>query len=214
MIPFTNKKHLNELKQIWNDVNIITYRKDKLIKRVYRYISKILYVKSLVLFSRSISIVLPKLNPAAILPYFEINGELIKRTRSLLNEKSFDFVQIEHFEFLSLINYLPKSINTIFVHHELRFIRLKRELELCNIYDSTYANLLVCTLKSYEIEMLNNYHKIITVSDLDKNIIQNYCQHRNIYSSPLTIFIEKIESNEYSFNNTLVYLGGSSTLSE
>ena len=47
-----------------------------------------------------------------------------------ISRKGFDFIQVEFFELISLGYILPRDTQTIFVHHEIRYIRNANEMAL------------------------------------------------------------------------------------
>lgn len=47
----------------------------------------------------------------------------------------FDIIQVEFYELIALGYVLPQNVQTIFVHHELRYIRNENEMNLFRQYD-------------------------------------------------------------------------------
>lgn len=117
------------------------------------------------------------------------------------------YIQVDFFEFLYLKKYLPKHIKSIFIHHELRYVREARELSLLTV-DIPYLNKLYERNKKFEIDGLTKYNKVVTVSIDDRNELIKYLDNKKVYSSPLTIKYHNIRYKPFTFNNSLVFLGG------
>lgn len=105
-----------------------------------------------------------------------------------ISRKGFDFIQVEFYELISLGYILPPEVETIFVHHEIRYIRNKNELNLFShqtVLDQMYFQI----AKNYEHDALKTYKHIITLTDIDKEILKNFIGSNNIYTSPAAIQI-------------------------
>ncbi|MGL4519992.1 MAG: glycosyltransferase [Phocaeicola sp.] len=127
-----------------------------------------------------------------------------------VSRKGFDIIQVEFYEYLSLIHLLPTDTKNVFIHHELRYIRNENELHLFN-HPSISDNLLLKVARGYEISMLSHYNYIFTLTDVDgaklKDEINSSTQ---IKVSPAAIVREPKEvAVEFKPNHTnrLVFLG-------
>lgn len=84
----------------------------------------------------------------------------------IIQKHKIDIVQTEMISNLRIIEHLPKSIKTIFVHHELKYVRDRLLLD-------TQGNIAQETLnqwqtnKEQEISLLNQYNHVITLSQID-----------------------------------------------
>ena len=58
-----------------------------------------------------------------------LTSDYCKYVANVVN-KGFDIIQVEFFELLPLVYILPSNVRKIFVHHELRFIRIENEMNL------------------------------------------------------------------------------------
>ena len=77
----------------------------------------------------------------------------------------FDLIQVEMPRFVSHILSLPKDVKTIYIHHELGFVR--RELERKELPDSIYVNACKMFADVNEISLLNMYDTVVTLSPID-----------------------------------------------
>ncbi len=137
---------------------------------------------------------------------FVLPIRFIGHFKNLLHENKFDIVQIEFHQLISLAKYVPKSIKKIFVHHELRYIREERELSLYS-FKSDFLNKTFQKNKNYEISSLKNYDLVCTLSDTDKQELENHFETPKIYSSPIPVALSN-NPISFQFENRLVFLGG------
>lgn len=211
VVPSDNIKSYNELKQLWDNVEFHPYKKIlNLEYRIVNSLKKMSLLLALFFMSKELKLsFFSKENKNyrdSIYPNY-VNLNLVQVCSELINNNDYDYIQIEFYKLLPLINFLPKRENYIFVHHELRFIRMEREynlLECRNNLDSYYLD----QIKGLEIELLKKYNKIICLSDVDKQILSNYISKDKLIVSPLTIKMKKSQSSKYLFNHKLLFIGG------
>jgi len=221
IIPVSNSEDLNDIKNIWPNVSFHFYKKDKLKKKIFRKLSKILFGISLRFLAKSLHDIKENFTLSSLLfdataknvisPFLlDVNYNLIKLTNKLISENNYDVVQIEYVPLLPLICFIPKKINTIFVHHELRYVTLERMMEITEMNQDGYGlnKLILSLFKGQEIELLKLYKKILTVSEVDKKYLSADIDEDRIFVSPLTIRINPENQNNYFFDNKLFFLGG------
>lgn len=99
-------------------------------------------------------------------------------------------VQIEYNAAINFVYALPKHVKKVFIHHELLFMRYERQItELSD--KSSYDDYQFYKQKSEEINVLNQYDCVITLSDTDRKILLENGVVARIESSPLFIPTEK-----------------------
>ena len=213
-----NKNHIQELKALWPNVNILPFEQTITIKkRISNYIYyRIQHLYYKLTFSRFFSYhawidkntILIK-NVLKFYPHIS-DKAFIKYVISLVECNSFDLIQAEFYSNISLPIFLKKKHPIIFIHHELFYVRIRRELNLIAPND-IYLNTICELQERYELSMLKQFDKVVTVSDHDKILLSEYIDDENLYSSPLAIQIgERKNSSDYIFNNILTFLGGGS----
>lgn len=117
-------------------------------------------------------------------------------------------IQVEFFDFLPLIKHLPKGIPSIFVHHELRFIREKREIDIMQI-KSPLLSRLQKRNEEFEFFWLKKYDQVLTVSFDDSKLLETSALPAKVTASPLSIKYQNTKPVTYKFDNKLIFLGGS-----
>ena len=90
---------------------------------------------------------------------------------SVIKKNKIDIVQVEMIDCIRMIDWLPSSVKTIFVHHELRWVR--NELLLKQVEGSPGLNEVYLKAKNEEIGYLNRYDQIIVLSRTDQEKLQS-----------------------------------------
>lgn len=125
-----------------------------------------------------------------------------------VSRKGFDLIQVEFYEFLELAYVLPEDVNTVFVHHEIRFVRNENESTLFD-HLSFYDQYLLNRKKAEELAALNTFRHIITLTDVDREILAQYLPANKIHVSPAVISTdESTENHPFTPAQDLVFVGG------
>lgn len=131
----------------------------------------------------------------------QINEEFILFMTALFEKKSFDIIQLEFFETLSLLPSLPLNVKKIFIHHE---IRAKRN-EFFNP-DNAYSQYLNKVMKLNEISLLNLADLVIVFNREDQKYIEAVQTPVMIspFGIPDNLIIKKRASNLF---DKFIFLG-------
>lgn len=116
-----------------------------------------------------------------------------------------DLVELDFFPCLPIASWLKNICKTVFVHHELRFVRNERMLKA---FPNAKAYLPRFTrLKQQELAWLNHCHHIITLTDKDAQVLHDAGVHTPISISPAAVNapLGKFQS----FRKQVSFLGGS-----
>lgn len=90
-------------------------------------------------------------------------------TRIIADER-IEVVQNEYYEQLDLVYALPAGVKKIFIQHEIQYVAKERWLE--SLPSVTPAERYMCaSVKAREISALNSYDFIITMTDIDRDIL-------------------------------------------
>lgn len=189
---------LEELKQHLSSVKFLVYdyRKTRFLK--YEYYRKILRHVSMKMRFGDSYCSMSKLNVIeAITPGF------IDFVTNVIASNSIDIVQIEFLGFHPLIYVIPDNIKTIFIHHELGWV--KNGLILGTDKYSTFAKKY---LKDCEISILNNFDAVVPLTEIDKDKLLRAGIKTNIYVSTLAISNKVFDYRKHEFTNRLTFIGG------
>ena len=138
-------------------------------------------------------------------PYgVEFSKDFIRFVNNVITNEKADIIQIEFFPCLHLINYLSKDTRKIFVHHEIRFVRNRRLLSSLELTEKQKKY--EAMIKRQEIDDLNKFDEIITLTDKDKEELKANGVKVPIYSSPAAVNATISPYSEW--NGTLSFVGG------
>jgi glycosyltransferase involved in cell wall biosynthesis len=197
---------VDELMSLWPDV-VIKCFKPSLRSRLYRKSAQFLFKAFLNVYGKLSGSQLSHFDVDDLF-FLEVNKDLIATVNHVLRSNTFDAVQVEFFEYLPLITFLKIEIPSIFVHHEIRFVRRDRS-QLIQVKGDAFQRMMGIYSKNIELGLLREYKKVIAVSDVDKKLLSTSSGLTSIESSPFPIKPTSSQSQEFSFENKLFFLGGS-----
>lgn len=121
----------------------------------------------------------------------------------------FDVVQIEFYEYLPLIYFLPQDVKKIFVHHEIHFVRTKNEMDLFDKVSQTDRLKFNMDMDA-EVNTLNRYDRIITLTEVDKRMLSEFLPPEKLYVSPALTDANKeaVRQPEMKVATDMVFIGG------
>lgn len=200
-----NRESLKKLQRIWPDVRFETYPYYKQLLYIPFFKQKIIRLFKLVFLQKSNEFQKERI----LQPYgYEINKSFTKFINTKIKDSNPGIIQIEFYPYLDLIDYIHCASKKIFIHHEIRYIRNIRALEQLKINSKDMD--FFQSLKNSEIEQLNKFDAVITLTDIDKNILKNDGVKTTIYVSPAAINTPVTEYRDW--NNSLLFIGGKSHL--
>lgn len=133
----------------------------------------------------------------SILPLQVKSQDLIHFVNNIIEQEKITIVQCEMLETANHILSLPKSIRTIFVHHEIKFIRQGQELDSGRF--SKESKQIFINNKKNEIFLLNKFDDVITLSERDSCILQSHKVQSRLNTS-LASVVAGGTSNETPFD--------------
>lgn len=122
---------------------------------------------------------------------------------AVINSKDADVFQAEFYNCLPAINHIEKDVRTVFVHHEVRFVRNERLLQIVPL--TMKERILKDKSKNSEISDLNKYDVVVTLTENDKNVLKQNGVSTYIKVSPAAI--NTIPRSYKSWTNKIVFLG-------
>lgn len=126
--------------------------------------------------------------------------------RNIIEKESIDIVQCEFANQLNIVEIIPSNIKKVFIHHEIRFVRIAQFM-LEQHLNGDYYKVLYNNLKQEEIGLLNKFDSVVTFSAIDTQKLQN----NQVQSKLITSFCLVSSYNEsYHFQpstKTLTFVG-------
>ncbi len=192
--------YAKELQQIWPDVKLRPYRIWK--QMLYPRFLKDKAERALKLAFTPES---ERFKVQRALKHYGIypsNG-FMHFVNNIIKEEHADIVQVEFYPCLWLIRGLPDNVRKIFIHHELRYIKNERTIMA---YHPTEKELKwMYELKQEELDDLNRYDTVVTLTQQDKDYLQRDGVCKPIYVSPAAINTEI--SPFCPWNHRLAFVG-------
>lgn len=106
---------------------------------------------------------------------------LFKRISDIVVQEKIDCVQVEMFDGLPLVDYIPSYVKKMFVHHEIRFELGEQIVPL--IHDKKRFLAKIEKERIDEVAYLNKYDVVVTLSRKDKECLINAGVTTNIRES-------------------------------
>lgn len=146
------------------------------------------------------------------MPIFPQKAPFVNHVADIVSKNKFDVIQIDFISLAPLIYLLPEGPIKVLVHHEIRYIRIQREMGLFKKVEA-FDRCRIKAIKDEEIVLLRKFNKIITLTEKDKEILSLDIPSENIYVSPASIPGLKTGPGPFiPFRNKLVFIGSSGHL--
>lgn len=194
IVPPASLSHIENLKTIWNDVEIIPYctKPQSLLNKnflenhaaLHKLLSKIktLFRKA-GLISKDSDI---KKYSRLYRSFRPLDPEFIACVKNIIETHPFDLIQVEFPDMLPLADALPSTVPNLFIHHEIAYIRAERELALFH-HPGKEDSIRLQQLKTAELGFLKKFNHIIVLSETDKHILESQLKRSSIFTSPAAI---------------------------
>jgi glycosyltransferase involved in cell wall biosynthesis len=141
----------------------------------------------------------------ALKPYgYNLSKRFLSFINKILHKHHTDLIQVDFYPYLSMVNYLPKDIKRIFVQHEIRYVRNQRLLAPLHLTDS--EQVYFEHIKQMEIDDLNKYDHVITLTQTDKDRMQADGVKAPISVSPAAVNTPVLPFQQW--NGKVTFIGG------
>lgn len=115
-----------------------------------------------------------------------------------------DVIQVEFLPNLNVAAVLPAGIPKIFIHHEIGFVMTERTLRGFAL--TPRQQQCMAERKAMEVERLNRYDVVVTLTGNDRDTLCQAGVHRPVYVSPAAV---NTPLQEYDgWNGALLFVGG------
>jgi len=112
--------------------------------------------------------------------------EYIEHVNKIISSNKIEIVQCEMMRNLPFILSFPTNVKTVFVHHELGFVR--HQLELETLKSDTFDGKSICKFaENIEISLLNKFDCVVTLSNTDSRKLKDAGVNTRIHNSFATI---------------------------
>lgn len=206
--PSCTEVNHQKLQELWPNVKLLTFQNSDNVTEGFNlkgFIKKTISGKKkpskMDIFKGSMV-----LNTTDLVRYYFSN--LIPLVEAELNRKSYDLVQVDFIELAPLVHFLPQNIKKIFVHHELRYKRMRLEYNTLG-YKDVAEEWKIANTKLLEIGLLNAFDKVICLTETDRKILEiDGVEREKLEVSPLPVEIMEHPINQpFQFSKRLVFLG-------
>lgn len=192
---------ITHLKRLWPEVKIVIFPYLRQLMYARFVLEKMVRAFNLVFRSRSERFLVER----ALRPYgMYFHPDLVRFVNRQLEACQADVVQMEFYPCLKLVDYVSHPAQKVFVHHELRFVRNERLLEHVRLTQEEQR--LKMEVKEGEIEDLNKYDKVITLTAVDRNVLLENGVKSHVYVSPAAVNSKVLPY--MSWNHRLLFVGG------
>ena len=143
-------------------------------------------------------------------PYFwhidhHYSPDFIKLISEVIKKESITLVQLDFYDTIDLCFAIPNHVRKIFIHHELRFKRLKLA-SIDSTVNDTFKNYLIEKTKWFETQCLKEMDIIGVFNEDDAALLKT--EFDNVVITPFGIPSELIINREVSLTyNRLLFLG-------
>lgn len=193
-------KNMRALQELWPDVTIIPYRLRWQLRHPVFIYNKAKRALQTYLTPRSQAFLVDKAIRSVCIYY---SSHLKNFINSVIEENRIDIVQVEFVPAMRLVYDFPPDVKTIFIQHEIAFVKNKRYLQNFTLTDrqkNAYEN-----SKKEEIRAMNAYDTIVTLTQADKDILVSEGVTSDIFVSPAAV--NAIEHDYEEWNGRLTFVG-------
>lgn len=127
----------------------------------------------------------------------------------LVIKQGYDIIQVEFYELISVGYLLPENVQTIFVHHELRYVRNANEMSLFEEMTDE-DRMLFSVAKDYERAALLKYKHVIALTEVDRQLLIDFLGRKErIYASPAVVQMSDTSIEEFTpaITHRLTFVG-------
>lgn len=134
--------------------------------------------------------------------------EFLAHIQDVVQETKPDLLQVDFYPYIYLGFAFPK-VRKIFVQHEIEFVKYERELGAPDTL-SDWDAYQVVRRRGEEIAAMNAYDAVVTLTDVDKNILEANHVVVPVHASPAAVAASNapFDPDRFEFNGKVVFLGG------
>lgn len=174
--------HLRQLQRLWPEVQFRPFRylrqmrHPRFLKDKARRAFKLLFMPQNERFK-----VERMLQPYGVY----LSHDFVSFVLRAVEESQAAVVEVDFYPCLGIVRHLPRQVKTVFIQHEIRFVRNNRFLEGYRLTDKERA--LAAHIKAEEIADMNRYDQVVTLTDTDRHVLREAGVSVPIHVSPAGI---------------------------
>lgn len=191
-VPCSEQGNVMALERLWPEVNILPFYTDSSIKTNVNQKKLSLYKKLVQPIRKAKYAKRAKKNtdnkPIAhgLYPFVPVERDFADFLGQLFSRKKFDVVQIEYSDLLSLVHLIPEHTKKVFFQHENRYAILEDYFEV-NKDKGAYASYIVDTARFTEINLMNQYDRILLLNKKDRERLSKYIPEYKLQLMPTSV---------------------------
>ena len=175
-------KNLAKLKIRWPDVKFFRYSYSAQLSHLPFAYEKIVRALKLLLMPNNRSFKTERI----LKPYgYPLTQKFIRFVQKTINKHEANLLQVEFYPYLGLVDKVNPTIKTVFVQHEIRFVRNERMMS--DLSPTLKEQNMMQEQMGEEIRLLNTYDAIVTLTDVDCHILKEHGVSSPIFVSPAGI---------------------------
>lgn len=195
------QKDVSEVAVMWPEVTLYPFPfKDQCLSLSFLYRKSAKYINRHLNPFRKTSHIIQALDSKD----FFVSRRYRRLLEDIIHRTSPDIIQVEFLPNLNIIDCLPMTIRRVFVHHEIGFVITERSLRGMTL--TTRQQKRASEMKALEIERLNRYDAVVTLTDTDRKILLKAGVERRIFVSPAAVNTKMCEYE--GCNGSLLFVGG------
>ena len=141
----------------------------------------------------------------ALKPYgFYFTKDFMGFVNKVVKEQHSNLIQVDFYQYQHIVNYLPQGIRKIFIQHEIRYVRNQRLLASVQLTEREQG--LLNDVTKTEIDDLNRYDQVISLTVTDKEVMQKDGVKTPIFVSPAAVNTPVLPFEEWK--GTITFVGG------
>lgn len=125
--------------------------------------------------------------------------------QAIIRRYKIDIVQAEMMANIRVIEYLPPSVKSIFVHHELRFVRDELAMRAHGTLNKELLSRLAAC-KNEELQLLNKYDEIVTMSSIDTEKLRTAGVTTHITTSLSAVTKAVVPTEKVAIRKVITYV--------
>lgn len=194
---------LKELCNLWPNVKLLPFYEDRKDSPKYYLFKKVIKVLFRNFFKKN---KYRRIDDMLDLRLNHFNPQYYSFINDIIEKYKIEVVQCEFLSNMKLLYSLPLSVKTVFVHHEIGFVKNEQLINEMKT-PKHYGNYIAELLKKDEIDTLSRYNAIITHSTIDTQKLIEAGVKTKLFTSFSMVKINHPKMKVENFSKVLTFVG-------